>query len=396
MTNLIHRLLRKNISTPRIIGFILSNFIGLAIVAGGLQFFLDASSIWEDEDSFIRSDYLVVNKRVTSANTLGNVSGRFSAAEIEDLNSQAWVRKTGAFTAANYKVKAAMNNNGRGMSTYMFFESIPDDFVDVKGADWNYEPGDKELPIIISKDYLTLYNFGFATSAGLPQLSESLMSGIPLDITLVGENGEQRIPMNGRIVGYSNRLNTILVPQSFMDWSNKMLAPDQITPPSRLIIDVNSPGDVAIADYMEAHDLEVAGDKSGSSASFLLKIVTGVVLGIGIVITLLSLFILLLSISLLMEKNREKLHTLLMLGYTPSEVGVTYRKIVIYASAAACLLAITGTFAMRAYYIGALQGLGADGSNIWAAPLAAVLLTLVTVIFNLVAVKRKVMSAWRN
>ena len=54
------RLLRKNTSKARIVGFVLSNFIGLAIVTGALQFYLDARSIWESDDSFIRSDYLVI------------------------------------------------------------------------------------------------------------------------------------------------------------------------------------------------------------------------------------------------------------------------------------------------------------------------------------------------
>ena len=31
------------------------------------------------------------------------------------------------------------------------------------------------VPVIISKDYLALYNFGFAGSAGLPQMSEGVM-----------------------------------------------------------------------------------------------------------------------------------------------------------------------------------------------------------------------------
>ena len=38
---IINRLLRKNMSPARIAGFVLSNFIGLAIVVAGLQFFQD-------------------------------------------------------------------------------------------------------------------------------------------------------------------------------------------------------------------------------------------------------------------------------------------------------------------------------------------------------------------
>ncbi len=60
---------------------------------------------------------------------------------------------------------------------------------------------------------------------------------------------------------------------------------------------------MAIKDFIAGHDYEIAGDKSATSASFLLRVVVGIVLAIGIVITLLSFFILLLSISLLMEKT---------------------------------------------------------------------------------------------
>ena len=44
---IIDRLLRRNTSAARVAGFVISNFIGLAIVLGGLQFYLDARSIWQ-------------------------------------------------------------------------------------------------------------------------------------------------------------------------------------------------------------------------------------------------------------------------------------------------------------------------------------------------------------
>ena len=56
------RLLRKNTSPARIAGFLVSNFLGLAIVLGALQFYSDANSIWSADDSFVKSDWLVINK----------------------------------------------------------------------------------------------------------------------------------------------------------------------------------------------------------------------------------------------------------------------------------------------------------------------------------------------
>lgn len=394
--NIISRLLRKNTSPARIAGFILSNFIGLAIVAAGLQFYLDARSLWESEDSFIKTDYLVVNKRVTSANTLGAEGSRssFTQAETEEIERQPWVRSVGKFTAADYKVYASLNQGDRGMSTYMFFESLPDEYVDVKSSAWSWKGG-KEVPLIISKDYLTLYNFGFASSAGMPQMSESIMSGIPLGLRLRSEDGNRTEEYVGRVVGYSNRLNTILVPQSFMDATNATLGSGRDREPSRLIIDVSSPGDVAIAPYLESHDMEVAGDKSGSSASYLLKVVTGIVVGVGSVITLLSFFILLLSISLLMEKNRDKLHSLLMLGYPLRTVAAPYCRLVVWASLGAMILAVVSTLLLRGYYLPPLEGMGASGGGLVWSILATVVITLTVILFNILSVRRKVRAAWR-
>ncbi|MBD5207104.1 MAG: ABC transporter permease [Bacteroidales bacterium] len=391
---MVSRLLRKNTSTARIIGFVISNFIGLAIVLGGVQFYTDAASIWNDSDSFIRSDFLVINKKVTSENTLHGVSP-FSAEEQADIAAQPWVRQAAPFTASNYQVRASVDQGGRGMSTSMFFEAIPDDYVDVPGSQWQWREGDAEIPLIISKDYLTLYNFGFASAAGLPQMSEGLMSGIPLRLTLTDHSGSRTLNFYGRIAGYSNRLNTILVPQNFMDYTNSMLASGQGSRPSRMIVEVNSPGDVAISKYMETHDYEIAGDKSATSASFLLKVVVGIVLSIGIVITILSLLILMLSISLIMEKNRDKLHSLLMLGYTPGAVASPYRRIVVSASAIALLMAVGATLLLRHSYSDALAGLGAGQGSVWPAILIGCALTIITMTLNLITVHRRVLGSWR-
>lgn len=400
---IIDRLLSKNLSAAQMAGFVLSNFIGLAIVTAGLQFYCDMRSIWDSEDSFIKKDYLVINKKVTASNTLGQANSDFTDAEIADLQRQPWVRKVGEFSGLQYRVAASVQNGGRGMSTEMFFESIPGEFIDVDPSEWHFAPGDAEVPIIISKDYLTLYNFGFSTSAGLPQLSEQMMSAIPMTLRLRPERREvndgQDVMMAGRVVGFSNRLNTILVPQEFMDWSNALYGKGEgvRTLPRRLIVDVSSPGDVAITDYLKAHNLETAGDKSASQASYLLNVVSGVIVGVGVVITVLSFFILLLSISLLMQKNREKLHALIMLGYDLGQVAAPYCRLTVLVSVGAWLLAVGAMFLFRSFYIGRIAGLtgGEEAGVIWSLSAAAIL-ALLTILFNILSIRRKVRSAFLN
>lgn len=392
--NIIQRLLRKNLSMAQLVGFTLANFIGLLIVLLGLQFYTDVRSIWQDEDSFMQKDYLVINKRVSGSGLLTGERASFSADEIADIEKQSWVRKVGRFSSADYRLSASIEQAGRSMSTYMFFESIPSEFVDVDSDEWGYEEGDNVVPIIISKDYLSLYNFGFASSTGLPQFSETMIGSIPMRLRISSAKGSAEL--QGRIVGFSNRLNTILVPQEFMDWSNSRYGrtAGARADPSRLIIDVSSPGDVKIKDYIAEHGYEIAGDKANSTASYFLNVATGVVLAIGAVITILSLFVLLLSISLLMQKNRQKMHSLIMLGYELKEVGRPYRQLVVAVNAVAYLLAVGAMLAMRMLYIDAVRAMGASETTVWMSLGVGAMITIVVILFNIISINRKVASAF--
>lgn len=392
---LIAKLLRKNTSPARLVGFVLSNFIGLLIVGGAVMFYVDSRPLWDDEDSFIHTDFIVVNKKVTSASTLGDrESTRFSESEIADISSQPWVRRVGEFSSSDFRVYASVSQGGRGMETALFFESVPDSFVDLPASDWRFDEGGSTVPVMIPKDYLALYNFGFAGSAGLPQLSEQLLKGIPLRLYMRSEDGSRSMSMEGRIVGFNNRLNTVLVPDAFMAYANSRLGEGGNDAPSRLIIDVSSPGDVDIAPYLSANGLEVAGDKSGSSAAFLLKVVIGIIVAVGALITLLSVLVLMLSVSLLMEKNRGVIHRLLMLGTPLGKVASPYRSMIFIGCLVAWMLSVASLVGVRALYVSALEGFGTAALGLLWGAVVCTLLALLVIVVNLVAVNRKVKGAW--
>lgn len=392
--NPVSKLLRHNLSLTQTIGFVLANLVGLTIVVAGLMIYLDARPIWNGDDSFMKTDYVVINKHVSIQNTLG-VSTSFTPDEIKDLQAQPWVRSLAPFTTADFRVSTSITAPGqnRGLSTFLFFESLPRDYVDTE-KNWIYHPGDATVPVIMSRDYLALYNFGFATGAGLPQVSEKMISSVPLMLNITSNvNPALTTRVHARIVGFSSRLNTILVPQEFMDWANATYGTGTARQPSRIIIDTNSPGDVAISDYVNAHDWEIGGDKSNARASFLLNVATGVVLAVGVVITALSFFVLFLSISLLMQKNRSKLHSLLQLGYPTSEVARPYRQVVLATSAVTLLLAVAASLLLRNLYIDSLIAIG-GGASVWLPLVAGLVLTLLTTLLNTLAIRRRVVSAF--
>ena len=195
-----------------------------------------------------------------------------------------------------------MQEAGIHLSTEMFFESVPDEYVDVNLDKWHFDEFSQVIPIIIPRNYLNLYNFGFAQSRSLPKLSEGLMNLIQMDISLRGNGRVEQF--KGKIVGFSNRLNTILVPQTFMDWANKSFAPGKEAQPSRLIVEVKNPTDTAISNYFQQKHYETEGDGlDAGKTTYFLRLITGIVMGVGLFISILSFYILMLSIFLLLQKN---------------------------------------------------------------------------------------------
>ena len=400
MKGLLWKLLKKHVSKSQMFGFALANIIGLTIVLLGVQFYQDVRNIFADEDSFMRKDYLVVTKRVGELNAIATMMGgganTFTDNELTQLRNEPWVRDVGEFSTSNYQVYGTISLAGQSVSlrSSFFFEAVPDKFLDVKSKDWHFDPEHPQIPIIVSKDYLSLYNFGFAASQGMPQMSENMIGMVPIVFRLTGNNGTQDF-LEGRIVGFSNRLNTIIVPQSFMDWSNKRYAPNADSQASRIIVEVSNPGDPAVESYMNSHGYEIAGDKLNSSkANRLLTIILSIVVAIGLVICVLSFFILILSIFLLLQKNTQKLQNLLLLGYSPRQVSGMYVRMIVYINIAVYVLSIAAMLIARTYYLPLVQAFGAHNAGIEVAAAVGAALIAVITLGNVTAVRRKVRNLW--
>ena len=390
------KLLRKHISPAQLVGFSLASLIGLTIVILAVQFHQDVRPIFNDEESFIKKDYLIITRTVSTAGTLLGGSNEFSQEAIDDIQAQPWCRKVGKFSSNDYSLYATISVGGLGgntMGTMLFFESIPSEFIDVADSDWKFDPSKPEIPIIMSRDYLSLYNFGFAASQGLPQISEGIISKVPLTFTLRGNGYNETI--KGRIVGFSNRLNTIVVPQEFMKWSNERYGSGIDRKPSRLILEVNSPGDVKMQHYFEDHGYQVAGEKmQQGKAQYFLNLVVSIVIVVGIIISILAFFVLMLSIYLLLQKNTKKLQDLLLLGYSPAQVSKPYINMVMAINAVVLVLAIIIMLLARAYYLPILRDLGSQGGTIIIALIVAVIIMAIISAGNILAIKRKIKALW--
>lgn len=394
MNDIIWKLLRQHISKGQLIGFAIANLIGLTIVLLAVQFYRDVRPVFNDEESFIRKDYLIITRAVTGAGAMMGSNGEFSDADISDLESQPWCRQVGEFLNSDFAIDARLGvGSGHSMRSQFFFEAIPDEFIDIDPDEWGFSPAKPEVPVIISRDYLSLYNFGFAATQGMPKISEGQAGMIPLEFTLSG-NG-QRDNMPGRIVGFSNRLNTVIVPEEFMEWANQRYGTGIPQQPQRLIVEVSSPGDVKIEQYMDEHHYEVAGDKmSSSKANYFLTVVSGIVIAVGIIISLLSFFVLMLSIYLLLQKNTQKIQDLLLLGYSPAQVSKHYIMLVVGLNAVVLILAIVLMLLGRLAYMDMIRAFGVGGAGIGVAILVGLIIMGAITAGNIHAIRQKISSLW--
>lgn len=377
----------------------MANFLGMLVVLFGYQFYNDVLPVFTRQDTFLKSDYLVVSKRIGMSTTISGSDNTFTEQESKALSRQAFSKKVGRFTSVEYKVYAAMGINGQNiLNSEIFLESVPDDFVDVPKAEWIFDKSRREVPVVMPQSYINMYNFGFADSHSLPKISAGVTGAVSLTFFIHAQDGHVE-KYNGRVIGFSNRLNTILVPQSFVEWSNNMFAPGKSSRPNRLLLEVYNPADDAVTKYLDRNGYDVDSEKlNAEKTTFFLRMIVLIVMAVGLVITAMAFYLLLLSIYLLVQKNSEKLETLLLIGYAPSRVAFPYQCLTAVLNSISLLSAMALLAVLRYRYLKILYQLLPDLSEPSVSPsfkLGLAILALLTIL-NFLVIRRKIALIWKN
>lgn len=302
----------------------------VALTVGTLLLFA-AALIWWNFNELLRgrgsndslgSTFLTVSKRVSKERSGRPETTVFSQAEIADLKQVAGVEDVGILTSNDFPLAASLGtNSGMDFYTLMFLEAAPDNFLDKKPDNWNWQPGNIQVPVILSGEFLNLYNYGFALSQGLPQLSEETISTLPFQL-IVG-TAPRIQTYTGRIVGFSDRITSILVPESFMQYANEHYGSGGPKPPSRLVVKVKDPSATAFNDYLKAHDYATNAEQLRLNK--LRSVVNVIAAATGVLAILLmgvSVLVFLLFIELTVARARDSIRLLLQIGYSPKKLIV--------------------------------------------------------------------------
>jgi hypothetical protein len=349
---------------------------GLFLMGAGLQTGFSFRQVMQKQKDLLGGEFLVINKPVSLLNTLSGKPGSFTESEIRSLQQLPGIQAVGQFTGSRFKVGASFSSAQiPGISTEMFFEAVPDAFLDADARNWQWEPGMNSLPVIIPADYLRLYNFGFAQGQGLPLIPESILSSVQFEIRVSGNGRQERFKAG--IAGFTERISSILVPQSFLEYANKTYGDEEALSPGRLIVKAEDPGNPTLSTYFAEKGYEIAGaDKLKTSRiNTLLKIMMGFVLSLAIFMVVLSLLGIVQSSQILVFRSARDIRVLHQIGHTTAEIARPLTRHFYWR------LLGTGIFAMLAmsgFHYWLYSTLGQHGFRISALPSATALGILLT------------------
>lgn len=262
------------------------------------------------------ANFLVVNKTITDRN-LGTTG--LTDQEINDLRKQNFVESVGLLTPSLFKASIQSASDRFPFYTDIAFESVPQEFIDIAAKDWKWDEHALFVPIIAPNMFLDFYNFQFSFSQGLPQLTQQVVKMIVFKINVYGPNG--MVTLNGRVVGFSDRISSLLVPEEFMRWGNQFFARNQDRKPSRIIIKTKDPGNPQLSSYLKEKNLSADADKTRFSRyRKIVDMVVNISGVTGIILLLFALLVFTLFIQLTVASSKEDIQLLIIMGISPAQL----------------------------------------------------------------------------
>ncbi|MBS0025787.1 FtsX-like permease family protein [Chitinophaga sp. 22321] len=264
------------------------------------------------------ADFLVINKTITNAMMGQSAKSIFTPEEIDNIKKQPFVQAFGLVTSSQYKVVIQAPGDLH-FATDMFFEAVPDSFLDVKNDDWKWTAGDRTIPIILPNDFLNLYNFGFSLSQDLPQISQETVKALPLQVSI--SNNVVSDQYMGHIVGFSDRISSFLVPASFMSWANGKYGMATATGTSRVIIKTPDPSNPALVKFLDDNGYTTNQDKlKFSKTRMIVQTIVSVVGFFGLILLFFALLVFSMFIQLVIASCKKEIQLLVILGTAPKQL----------------------------------------------------------------------------
>lgn len=331
--------------------FFVALCVGIFILILSVMLYTDIYSVLMSKKNQMQmQSYMVINKNITNEMMGKDLAAFFTPKEIEELTQLESVDKIEP-VLSNYFPLSASNIGSLMFSTDLFLEAVPTSFLDTQLENFSWQEGSLDVPVILSQDFLQLYNYGFALSQGLPQLSEETVKAIPFQLTIA-----HTVTYTAHIVGFTQRFTSIMVPEEFLKYANKNYGSrDYETPPGRLVLRCNEKNKSELISFLQQKNYTtqneiVKWEKIKNTATLIFSISST----IGILLLILCIVSLLMYIKILILQHSAQLNIMHQIGYAKSTLKKYFIKKVLiqftFTAIVAWLLCFLAKYLLQPFY----------------------------------------------
>lgn len=342
---ILKKLLLRNDKKGRLVSAWLSLFIGCVLLLVSVIIWSSFQDLLQGKSSkdSLGSTFLTISKNVDDAAMADNEKSQISEADFAQIKAAPLVQDAGLLTPAGFKVAASLGSGAMSFNTLLFLEAAPDRFMDQMPLTWKWTEGDNTLPLILSRDFLNMYNYTFAPSQGLPLLSEQTVKA--LGFVLIIGDGAQQTEYRAQVEGFSDRISSVLVPQSFIEFGNKKYGTPGAGKASRVIIKVADPSDKNFVTFLKKNNYTTNAEQLRfSKMRSVVEVVSGATGVLALLLMGIGALVFILFIELTMAQAQAAVKLLLQLGFSPKTISrflmVKYIPVMLSALLAALSVAI--------------------------------------------------------
>ena len=312
---MLNKLLFKHQDKKQIIIAMIGSFLGITFLITSIHFLIRVNEFGQGNE-ILGPNTIIVQKKVTTSSTLGMTSTTFSEKEIKKMKEEPYIEDVKPVISNNFDVSFQTNDP---LVPYfrsdVFIQTVDPSFLDVNTDDWTWKEGDTSVPIIMPRDILVMLNT-FMSASGINQVSDDLAMKIKFKFTLSNETEKEWI--DAHIIGFTNEVSAVLVPESFMKYGNDKYSGGKEQKITQVMISGKENEFGKVEELMTKKGLE---SKNAQMVVGRLKSIIGtlffVVLGISIIAVFLSGLVMIQYLQLLISRNAYEVRTLLRIGYEP-------------------------------------------------------------------------------
>jgi len=312
---MIQKLLFRNQDRKQLIIAMLGAFMGITFLIASVHYLIRLNEFGQGSE-ILGPNTIIVQKKVTNSSSLALTKTDFSEREIEKMQKLPFIEKVKPVVSNNFDVSfETADPLVPRFRSDVFIQTVDPTFLDVHSNKWHWKEGDSFVPIIMPRDFLVMLNT-FMSASNIPQISDDLAMDIRFKFTV--SNQTKKVWVDARIIGFTNEVSSILVPEYFMTYGNEQFSLGAEKKITQLMISGKENEFGKVEALLKEKGLE---SKNAQMVAGRLKSVIGtlllVVMGISVIAVFLSGLVLIQYMQLLMSKNEYEVRTLMRIGYAP-------------------------------------------------------------------------------